>query len=185
MSDPQNPSPPEDEAPSAVSADYLRALSSSAAKDRAFQPVATAMPDIKFGSNGAGALDLTNTIQQIIEASSGVCALHLLTAAEYLLAESAERLKYTLKECGDPEDQTEQIARLRILADLSQVLHCQSVVSKVAHFPIASLLVDRLGSLPAKSVTNGAIARALVSEANLKSLGIEPADYYDWVDSKS
>lgn len=185
MSSPNNsavPNQPSDEqAPDSASLDYLKKLLSSARPESPAPPLATTLPEISLGTKGDGLLDLQNAIAQMLELSTGATALHCILAADFLLDQSIMRLKQTLTHLGPPEGKEEALAQLRILGDVSKLLHSQAVVRDVASFPVITIARDRAeGDIDDIST----MSRFLVTDGNLRSLGIEPDEYHAFIASR-
>lgn len=138
-------------------------------------PTTTRLPQFNFSmqdgpGGGSGPLDFTAVVDQLILTSQGVPVIQLLHAASYLVASAARGLLASLK-----EGQDQPATLFTVMADLSQIEHCLKALDSVTSMPTNWHVNHRLGE---GDSSEQSLHRCMVSQATIKSLGLDP-DAFD------
>lgn len=135
--------------------------------------VSPALPELHFGADDSGMLDLAIAMEQLIAVSGGASLIQLLHASVYVLEMCELGFKEKLASCvsdGDP-------AISSLVRDAGTIGHALRCVREVAQRPTAALAMLRMKTTR-PGETERSMLRFLVSERFLRTLEIDPEAYY-------
>lgn len=161
------------QAPDSVSFKRLSELLGQAPADESntsSAPIGSAVPVLPLGAPDFGAMDLVVAVEQILRASKGATALHMLHAGSFLLHCAAENIERRLQH---PEADVGGAAGLLFKAAshalVATIRTCTNAVDEFTG-PLTMWHAERVGGQPGSR-------KGLIHDGTLDALGIDVEDF--------
>lgn len=136
--------------------------------------VSPALPELHFGADDSGMLDLAIAMEQLIAVSGGANLIQMLHASVYVLEACELAFKEKLASLDPNSGDPSTSSLLRDTGAVGRALHC---VREVAQRPTAALAMLHMAKTR-PGETERSMLRLLVSERLLCALEIDPEAYY-------
>ena len=168
------------ELPDAISTAALMRLAQAARAAQGRPPVGDTLPEIPLADDGSGILDLTITIEQLILRSRGANLLQMLHASSYLLDACKESLIDQLGTLDLADDEATLMVQAMVLRDTAALEHCLAVLNRMLD-PLTERTIELRDRDHRQAGNTQYIGRAaLVSNASLQALGLDPGVFDDY-----